>query len=349
MLDLIEKIAAAVAVKGSQWPIYGGGELDRTEFLTSSENTRCLRELKFNKLTPPEIAHWGFFERGHSVEAWVVGKLVEVLGDNDLFAYHGDRQRSFLDRSNGLSGTPDGLWSVKKGRKWQHTLLEFKSIDPRTNLERITEPKTQHWAQVQQNMYLLQHNGFDVTKAVVLYIDASDFQRHKQFEVIYDPAAVVQFTERAARLFAAETPADLPAEGLTNSGCDYCAFTEQCSAIQMATKAARPNELPTPAKMPTFTPRGVTETIREYAEIKTDMKDMEVRASALADTIKAYAQDTGVDLISTSKYVAKVESIAGRKTLDLPSYEAATGIPAEGYYKVGKPSLRLEVKPVVEE
>ena len=58
MLDLIEKIAAAVAVKGSQWPIYGGGELDRTEFLTSSENTRCLRELKFNKLTPPEIGHW---------------------------------------------------------------------------------------------------------------------------------------------------------------------------------------------------------------------------------------------------------------------------------------------------
>ena len=198
-------------------------------------------------------------------------------------------------------------------------------------------------------MYLLQHNGFDVTKAVVLYVDASDFQRQKQFEVTYDPAAVVQFTERAAKLFAAETPADLPAEGLTNSGCDYCAFTEQCSAIQMATKAARPNELPTPAKMPTFTPRGVTETIREYAEIKTEMKDMEVRASALADTIKAYAQDTGAELISTSKYVARVESIAGRKTLDLPSYEAATGIPAEGYYKVGKPSLRLEVKPVVEE
>jgi hypothetical protein len=222
--------------------------------------------------------------------------------------------------------------------KW--ILLEFKSVDPRTNLDAMTAPKPQHAAQVQQNMWLLNMHDYTVDEAMVLYVDASDFQRHKQFNVAYDNGDMARRAEvRAAILFDTDVM-DLPAEGLTNNGCTYCAFKEECSAIQVAKGEKRKSDKPS---MPVFAPRGITESVREYGSIKEQIKELEARADDLAATIKEYATGENQMEFDTAAYSVKVTEVAGRKTLDTAAYAKATGVSADGFYKVGKPTIRLEV------
>lgn len=338
-LDLITRISDAVAAQKSDWPLYDDerGRLDRTAVLTASENLRCLRELKFSKAESRQSGKWGMAQRGHSVEAWVVEQITASLGLGEAVALEGENQRSFLCDDTGLSGTPDGLFS-KDGIL---TLLEFKSADPRTNLEAMTAPKPQHLAQVQQNMWLMNLHGLDVDQAVVLYIDASDFQRMRQFDVVYDGGATARRSEiRAGLLFDADSPAALPAEGLTNNGCTYCQFKEECSAIQVANGEKRKEMKP---EMPAFAPRGITESVREYGSIKEQIKALEARADVLSATIKEYAVAENSMEFETAAYSVKVTEVAGRRTLDVKAYEAATGVKSDDFYKVGKPSIRLEV------
>lgn len=334
-IDLFKYIEEGVALNKSAWPLHGSTDefLDRNAVLTASENLRCLRELKFSKTTPRESDKWGMAERGHAVEAWLVEQLRRAML---LPMFAGDEQRSFLHDESGLSGTPDGL--VMVDGKW--ILLEFKSVDPRTNLEAMTAPKPQHAAQVQQNMWLLAMHNYPVEEAMVLYVDASDFQRHKQFNVAYDGGETAQRAEiRAAILFDTDVM-DLPAEGLTNGGCTYCAFKEECSAIQVAKGEKRKADKPS---MPVFAPRGITESVREYGSIKEQIKALEARADDLAATIKEYATGENQMEFDTAAYSVKVTEVAGRRTLDTKAYEKATGVSADGFYKVGKPSVRLEV------
>ena len=334
-IDLFKYIEEGVALNKSAWPLFGEDDvyLDRNAVLTASENLRCLRELKFSKTTPRESDKWGMAERGHAVEAWVVEQLRRAML---LPMFAGDQQRSFLHDESGLSGTPDGL--VMVDGKW--ILLEFKSVDPRTNLEAMTAPKPQHAAQVQQNMWLLAMHNYSVEEAMILYVDASDFQRHKQFNVAYDGGETAQRAEiRAAILFDTDVM-DLPAEGLTNNGCTYCAFKEECSAIQVAKGEKRKSDKPS---MPVFAPRGITESVREYGSIKEQIKALEARADDLAATIKEYATGENQMVFDTAAYSVKVTEVAGRRTLDTAAYEKATGVSADGFYKVGKPSVRLEV------
>lgn len=336
-IDLAKIIEDGVKLNKSAWPLYGDDDcyLDRNAVLTASENLRCLRELKFNKTMPRESDKWGMAERGHAVEAWIVEQIDRT---DARITLAGKQQRSFLNDESGLSGTPDGLMLIDG----KLVLVEFKSIDPRTNLEGMSAPKPQHAAQVQQNMWLLNMHDFAVEEAMILYVDASDFQRTKQFNVAYDGGEVARRAEiRAAILFDTNVM-DLPAEGLTNGGCTYCAFKEECSAIQVAKGEARKSEKPA---MPVFAPRGITESVREYRSIKDQIKELEDRADDLAATIKEYATAENQLEFDTAAYSVKVTEVAGRRTLDTAAYEKATGVSADGFYKVGKPSIRLEVKP----
>lgn len=345
-MDLIKRLHEAATQQTQAWPTFSGGNLDRSQYLTSSENLSCLRKLKLDKMEGRGLESWGYAQRGHAVEAWVVDMLESSLVDGEALNFHAFMQRSFTHTKKRLSGTPDGVLVTTKGRRTTRTLLEFKSVDPRTNLEAMDRPKPQHEAQVQQNMYLLNHNKLVVSKALILYVDASNFQRMRQFDVDYDKSAAERFAVRADNLFSHSAEA-LPAEGLTNGGCTYCAHTEACSRIQLANKATPPKAL-APGALPEFAPRGITETIRVYAATNEAKKELDQALKELGEKIKEHAQQNSESVLRTANHVAYVTEVAGRKTLDVAAYEKATSIPAEDYYKIGKPSLRLEVKPVEE-
>ena len=214
----------------TRWPTYGGEFLDRAAFVTSSEAGNCARMIWFGKHTDeyvPETtgkAAWGYWERGHNVEAWVVEQLQR---SGLVCMFTGDNQRSF--HHGAQSGTPDGL--VKWEEVWY--CLEIKSIDPRTNVRGL--PKKPNVIQTQQNMDLMNHclqdQNIAVQGSLLYYQDASDYSLSFDFFVEADPEEQERLEHRALHIMAAKSPEDLPPEGLYNSGCGYCEFTKYCSEV----------------------------------------------------------------------------------------------------------------------
>lgn len=228
--SIIELVNAGYAAQpASKWPTYNGGELDRTAFITSSEVGNCARMIWFGKhtedYTPTEGDEpWGYFARGHNVEAWVVEQLERSALDC-LFV--GQHQRSFYHDNQ--SGTPDGI--VCWGGVWY--CLEIKSIDPRTNTRML--PKAGHVLQTQQNMDLINacmvDQDIQVFQSLLLYVDASNYRVMQEFVIDADVSTQEQLEEKAATIAAAKSPDELPPEGLYNSGCGYCTFTAHCSEV----------------------------------------------------------------------------------------------------------------------
>ncbi len=207
------------------WPTYDGKQLDRDAFVTASEVGNCLRSTWFSKnANPPQgdTEVWGYFARGHNVEAWVVEQLRR---SNSLatFIMMGSDQRSM--HWEGQAGTPDGIMLTTEG----NYVFDIKSIDPRTNRKYL--PKKTHLMQIHQNILLAENclDGMEIAGGMILYVDASNYQTMNEYYVEYDHSAMEQVTDRANRIHAAEKPGDLPAEGMFNDGCKFCPFTANCS------------------------------------------------------------------------------------------------------------------------
>jgi len=230
-----------------EWPVYPHGEaLDRTQYVTASEVSKCARRVKFDKLAmaagdyDPELGtknpssiDWGFFERGHTIEAWAVelitaGWHVAHEGGYDLL-FTGKEQYSFVDGFQ--SGTPDGVFLSRNGAAPRIGILEIKSIDPRTNKNRL--PKPEHVDQVMQNLDLVSR-AFDAVPigGDILYIDASNYKDIRPFHVHWDEAKADELADRAEWIMKTDRPEDLPDEGMYKSGvCKTCPHKGPCGDI----------------------------------------------------------------------------------------------------------------------
>ena len=229
-LNLIDLVKEAVQSRPiDKWPAFDGTWLDRSKFMTSSEAGNCERQIWFDKHTevkPANSHEWGFFERGHNVEAWVVEQLIASAGAVK-YLFLGADQKSFY--SGYQSGTPDGIALVTEG-VWN---LEFKSIDPRTNLKNL--PKEKNELQCIQNMDLLAEcTDYNVLGTKLLYINASDYTKMYEYEVPLDDNAyrvMGTLEDKAEKIMTAKSADDLEPEGIFNGGCTYCKHTTQCSGM----------------------------------------------------------------------------------------------------------------------
>lgn len=240
---IIEAINRGIdSMEATQWPTVAGGILDRSKYVTASEIGQCARKVKFDKQALVESGYvpeagtkysskddWGFFARGHNVEAWVVDMLHagwdggKTTKDYKVL-FTGADQVSFTDEFQ--SGTPDG---VLVGEKDLY-ILEFKSFDPRSNVSRF--PKLEHRDQVMQNLDLVS-DYFNLSPAggVLLYINASDYKRRLPFMIEPDYAHMERLQVRAKWIMETAVE-DLEPEGMFKSkGCTYCAHTAVCSAL----------------------------------------------------------------------------------------------------------------------
>lgn len=227
----------AVKQKPNQWPTYDGKLLDRTQYVTSSEIGRCAREIWFSKNLPLVEGkfRWGFAERGHGHEAWIVGKL-NTVDSGYNWSYLGDEQVSF--HHGYQSGTPDGMFSDAKGSY----LVEFKSIDPRSKVSAL--PKPEHIKQCVQNMDLLETClDIDVDGGLLVYSNASDFSLTYEYWIDANSPEVgemmVALERRAEAIMTAQRAEDVEPEGLFTGGCKTCAFGAQCSAAVVAAKTEK--------------------------------------------------------------------------------------------------------------
>ena len=222
--------------RNMKWPMYGGGELDRQAYMTASESGRCSRQIKFRQGSPAlPFNRWGYAERGHLIEAWAINLIRDALNDEVeeggfQLMYYGHNQLSFVDKNQ--SGTPDGVLVDVLNN--EAMVLDIKSLDPRFNWNKL--PKLEHYSQVTQNADLINRSGFPykITHTCIIYIDASDLQKRAEFVEPLDQDQALELWYKANNIAAAQSPADLPAEGMfTEKGCDYCPFTHECSSIVM--------------------------------------------------------------------------------------------------------------------
>lgn len=216
-----------------EWPLYTGGYLDRTKYVSSSEVGGCSRSIKFGKVSRPlGRDKWGHAERGNLIEAWAIDLIRSAIEEKHFnewrLMFAGKRQFSFIHGEQ--SGTPDGaLIHLPTETAW---CVDVKSVDPRTNFDKL--PKRMHQKQVTQNTFLLsQVTPYKMVGGILFYIDASDLQRRKIVPVPFDKDVMDQLTEKARRIMAAKSPEDLEPEGLYSSEdlCKWCGFTNRCNEM----------------------------------------------------------------------------------------------------------------------
>lgn len=238
--DLLRAVDAGIdSQEYKQWPNFNGGHLDRTAHVTASEVGKCARMVKLDKEAMRENGYdpaagtkywgkddWGFWERGHTIEAWFVNLLQAGFNREDYtLMYTGEDQISFTYGVQ--SGTPDGVFVGET----DFYILEVKSIDPRTNTSRL--PKLLHRDQVVQNCDLVAE-ALDLSPAggLLIYIDASNFKKRHAFMIDYNDDHADRLESRAQLIM--DTPAeDLKPEGLYNASndCEFCRHTAKCSAM----------------------------------------------------------------------------------------------------------------------
>ena len=217
-----------------KWPTYDGAELDRSKYVTASEVGKCLRQIWFGKYAAKygipagkEKAGWGFWQRGHNVEAWVVEQL-RRSNDAD-FEYIGEDQVSFYNEVQ--SGTPDGLMIAENGI----VLFDIKSMDPRKSRKNLPEEK--HIKQVMQNIDLVEEClEITITGGKLVYVNCSDYEDILEFDLARNEDMMDELHGRACQVMAAEAAEQLPPEGIYDAGCQYCTFTEHCNAAQERSK-----------------------------------------------------------------------------------------------------------------
>lgn len=231
------------------WPTYDGKELDRTKFVSSSDTGKCARQIWYGKnihLIEGNFIQkkfpWGYAQRGHAHEAWIVERLAALESPLLQFEYTGQDQVSFYEGKQ--SGTPDGLMT-----KWVTDLparytLEFKSIDPRTKLSNL--PKKEHLDQVIQNSELMEAClDIEIDGGYLCYSNASDFSTVTEFFVntksqqAIDRAAFLE--DRAYEIMAAPTAEDVSPEGLYTGGCKQCDFASVCTGATKQKQMEREN------------------------------------------------------------------------------------------------------------
>ena len=219
------------------WPVYGTGlSLDRRNYVTASEVAYCERKVYFDKQeliasdyspsegTAQRKSGWGVLERGHNIEAWFIEQLARGLSGAVPLLFAGEYQASFAHKSQ--SGTPDGAFIL--GDRFKS--LEVKSVDPRTNMGRL--PKPEHVKQCIQNCDLLEHAlDKDCDGAILVYIDASNYENIYPFDIPFDHDTAAALEARAERIMKAASAADLEPEGVHAGHCGYCRHTAACTAL----------------------------------------------------------------------------------------------------------------------
>lgn len=224
---LIKNGLTARTAEPEAWLDWRGNHHNRKRHVSASEIGSCARQIKFGKMLPSAgLKTNGFAERGNSVEAWAVEQL--RYSGVGLIAV-GEEQRTVWDGVQ--SGTPDGIIRTQNG----DVLWECKSFDPRANTTKF--PTKKHVWQVTQNIDLVNTcYDLDIDYGVITYINASNYFDILDFPVEFDVDLAKQLEDRAYWIHEAESPGDLPAEGMFTGECGNCAFTEQCSGAVEAAK-----------------------------------------------------------------------------------------------------------------
>lgn len=339
---------------------------DRSTTLGASEAFYCMRRLWLDKKgaeagyvadIPDEDddGGWGAAHRGNTIEKhFLVPAIAAHLPVGVDLHCSDDDQLTLVDGKN--SATPDGvLANVPRdalskygisdlGEDNAVVLIEFKSIDPRVSLR---NPKHNHVLQLQIQLALAQKNmdRLGISKppkyGIILYVDASFFDRFKVFVVEYDPAVYKVAQERAATVFEADSPVELVPEGMIDDSCRFCKWVVECAKMRMDAipDIVKSKEVPAPS-IEDFEKLALEYDLAKEREATAEQEKKEIglRIKNLMSGIEKRSAAT--DYASVSWVV-----MPGKKTTDTKAMIEA-GVDLEPFQKVS-PSydvLRVTIK-----
>jgi len=286
-------------------------------------------------------AAWGVFARGDTGEEWVAAVLDRAqLAEHGgprlglAFSATGKNQVTIIDEDRRLAATPDGIMWLGS----DPVLLEIKTIDPRVSLD---APKPAHWRQVMFAMALMADvHSIKPKRAVVLYVDCSNYANVTAFDVVFDPIEGGALIDRALRIHASG-PDDLQAEGVLDGGgeCKTCDFAAQCKAYQVErverADATGPVDDATADEL---------DDLAAQREAATQMEGEAKRIKESAtNQIRMMLDDLGVSYAKTPGYSIRQSVTKGREVCDWRQ-AIEDGVDLSDYVSVGNGYPRLTIR-----
>jgi hypothetical protein len=367
-LDIGASVAAFMAKRKE------GFSHDRVKTVGASEIGACARMVAYRKSSTPVDAGYvdssGAAARGDIMEdGWSAPLLriaIEAVGGKLLWAGQ-ENQMSLVNPKGWVSATPDGLainmpadCITKYGVKdieGSELVTEFKSIDPRTNSDKL--PKSQHVDQVNLQMGLIRSTEFmdeetgELTKyqpnyGIIVYTDAADYTKMQVAVVKYDHAGYLGQLTRAKTIMKAagwvwDEKNDMPAwqdeegnfhdaqgkvlraveamrpEGKISGGseCRYCAFSKRCLGYAAF--------VPKVAQIPD---KKVVTSIRKLAHMVQAAKDAEAEAAQrkrdAESELKEMLAEAGTKFLgpeATGDVIVSWKTTKGRTSKDTAAME----------------------------
>ena len=304
-------------------------KIDRSKYMNASEADTCIRKQRYMKHAPESGSEqpWGFARRGTHMEKYIIESL--RAGSVSL-SFAGDSQESIVDEEARISGTPDGILEFSDG----YYGFEFKSIDPRTNIDRL--PRSNHVTQLQICMALINKQmKLGIKKGILLYMNASNYDSIHEFVVPADDCIIKMLEPRAAQILDTEDVSTLNREGKTGGGkeCNTCPFKEVCLQGPLNTTNKK------------VTDEKLSNMVKRMLELKNQEIDIKEEKNGLTEVIKQSVIGRGVqELIVDTAHVV-VKAVKGRTTLDRKAV-AQAGIDLSAFEKTAAPSERLEIKQI---
>ncbi len=301
---------------------------ERAKYLNASEADSCIRMQWYRKNEPARAApqDWGMARRGSHMEKYIVERMKLA---NVPLQFAGPDQENIVDHEYPISATPDA--EIVDPEMNMVTMLEFKSIDPRTNKAKL--PKPGHVTQVQLAMDLRQRMEPEtpVAGAWLIYMDASDYDKIDTFWIQYKPGVVKAYAARAKRLLSARAAGSLPAEGTANGDCRYCPFSHVCDGGKGTGRATE--------KVTKAVAEGLGQTVDRIMSLAPIIEEEKALKAQLKEAMLKGKEKQ----IEGSNAVALISERAGRDTFDRKAAEAA-GLDLRPFTSTGAPSTVLTIK-----
>lgn len=367
---------------------------ERGKTIGASEIGMCARNVGYRKSATPVDATYdenalGAAARGDIMEdGWsapLLRNAVAKIGGELIWAGQ-DNQMSLVNADAWVSATPDGLainvpWDclAKYGvpqiydvadvaaspqQQVDCIVVEFKSYDPRTNVEKL--PKIQHVDQVNMQMGLIRTTEFvdangEVTEyapsyAMIVYTDASDYMKMQVAIVKYDHKGYLGQLSRAQHIMKAAgwtmtkngphfNPENvkgvelLRPEGKIGGGaeCRYCAYSKRCLGYSAL--------VPKVAQLP---PKKVVAKIRELAHMlnseKAAIEEATQKKNRIEADLKESLAEAGTKYLDTGEVKLNWKRGDGKEITDTKAMAAWIEATCK---KLGKkpPDFKIKTKP----